>query len=216
MITMAKLVKCKVCGAEIAKSAKVCPKCGAKQKKVPAVLTAVVIVVVIILIAAIGSSGSGKDQPQSVSNPNSTQSEGVQQETKQPEKDVFGAGEPVSLNDVVVTLNSVTESEGSQLSKPADGNVFVLCEFTIENNSDKDLSISSVICFEAYVDDYSTSMSVAATISSDKSQLDGAVAAGKKMNGVIGYEVPEDWSDFEVRFTPDFWSQKDIIFQYKK
>ena len=28
-----KMVKCKTCGAEIAKSAKTCPKCGAKQKK---------------------------------------------------------------------------------------------------------------------------------------------------------------------------------------
>lgn len=30
---MAELVKCKTCGEEIAKSAKTCPKCGARQKK---------------------------------------------------------------------------------------------------------------------------------------------------------------------------------------
>lgn len=30
---MAKIVKCKTCGAQIAKTAKVCPKCGAKSKK---------------------------------------------------------------------------------------------------------------------------------------------------------------------------------------
>ena len=46
----------------------------------------------------------------------------------------------------------------------------------------------------------------------NKNQLDGAVAAGKKFNGVIGYEVPTDWKELEVRFTPDFWSGKDIVF----
>lgn len=29
---MDKMTKCKTCGADIAKSAKVCPACGAKQK----------------------------------------------------------------------------------------------------------------------------------------------------------------------------------------
>jgi len=47
---MSKLVKCKVCGSEIASSAKACPSCGAKNKKpfykkwwVWAILAAVVI-----------------------------------------------------------------------------------------------------------------------------------------------------------------------------
>ena len=31
----------------------------------------------------------------------------------------------------------------------------------------------------------------------DKNQLDGTVAPGKKMNGVIGYEVPADWKELE-------------------
>ena len=31
--TMSKMIKCKHCGQEIAKSAKVCPSCGGKNKK---------------------------------------------------------------------------------------------------------------------------------------------------------------------------------------
>lgn len=99
---------------------------------------------------------------------------------------------------------------------PEDGNVFVLCEFEIENKSSKDISVSSVMCFDAYVDDYSTSMSISAQMASDKNQLDGTVASGKKMNGIIGYEVPEDWKEIEVHFTPDFWSNKEFIFVASK
>ena len=44
------------------------------------------------------------------------------------------------------------------------------------------------------------------------SQLDGDVAKGKKMNGVICYQVPKDFKNFEIRYTPDFWGDKEVIF----
>lgn len=214
---MGKMIKCKTCGEEIAKSAKVCPKCGASQKKHPVLGVILVIFGVLLIVAAIG--GGGSDEPKKVGDYNPKQSKDVKSDetsSAEPEKTTFGVGEQVSLNDVIVTLNNVTESNGSQFNKPSDGNVFILCEFTIENNSERDLGISSIMCFEAYVDDYSTSMSLSANIESDKSQLDGTVAAGKKMNGVIGYEIEADWSEIEIRFAPDFWSGKEITFVYSK
>lgn len=54
-----KMKICKTCGTEIAKSAKVCPKCGAKQKK-PVGLIILAVVVVIGLIGAFGSGGNNK------------------------------------------------------------------------------------------------------------------------------------------------------------
>lgn len=38
------------------------------------------------------------------------------------------------------------------------------------------------------------------------------IAAGKKMTGIVGYEVPKDWKEIEIRFTPDFWSGNEITF----
>lgn len=213
---MAKIVKCKTCGAQIAKTAKVCPKCGAKQHTVA--LTLCGIIVVITIFACVGIlAGGNQSEPQKVANSNPSQNpQGNTETSSKPEKSTFSVGEQVSLNNVVVTLNSVTESDGSQFNKPSNGNTFIRCEFLIENNSEKDLAISSIMCFNAYVDDYSAPMSLSATIDADKGQLDGAIAAGKKMSGAIGYEVPKDWKELEIRFTPDFWSQKDITFVHKK
>ena len=90
--------------------------------------------------------------------------------------------------------------------------LFLLCEFSIDNQSDKDIAVSSIASFNAYVDDYSTNLSISAIIATDKTQLDGAVAAGKKMTGVVGYEVPKGWKEIEIRFTPDFWSGNEIEF----
>lgn len=137
-----------------------------------------------------------------------------------PEEDVkdaesqtrFGVGEKVDLKDVVVTLKSVTENYGSNFMTPEDGKVFLICEFDIENNTASDLSVSSILSFNAYVDDYATSLSLGGMIAAGKDQLDGSIAAGKKMNGVIAYEVPKNWAELEVRFTPDIWSGNDVVF----
>lgn len=50
---MAKIVKCKTCGAEIAKTAKRCPHCGAKQHVVASSICSVIVVLVIIAIFSI-------------------------------------------------------------------------------------------------------------------------------------------------------------------
>lgn len=208
---MAKLVPCKTCGVQIAKSAKVCPNCGAKQKKKNIVLGVIGILVAVAIIGAAAGSGGDAKPASSTSG-----SKAGPTETKTPEKTVFGVGEEVEMNDIFVTLVNVSESSGANYITPTDGKVFVICEFEIENNSSKEINVSSIVSFEAYIDDYSTSLSLSAMMSADKSQLDGTVAAGKKMNGVIGYEADKDWNTIEVRFTPNFWSNKDIIFEYSK
>lgn len=58
---MSKMKNCKACGAEIATSAKSCPKCGAKNKKPIWKRVWVWILAVIILVAAIGGMGGSSD-----------------------------------------------------------------------------------------------------------------------------------------------------------
>ena len=197
---MDKMTKCKTCGADIAKSAKVCPACGAKQKK-PVVL---IVIAVFIAIGIIGTALGG-NSPEKVGDTGAKGGNG----STAPQKTEFDV---VSLKDIEVTFVSCTQSSGEGFYTPDSGNVFLFCEFAIENKSSKDISISSIMSFEAYVDDYSTNMSMTGTLAADKGQMDGTVAAGKKMSGVIGYEVPADWKTLEIRFTPDFWSGNDITF----
>ena len=203
-----KLTNCKVCGAEIAESAKNCPSCGAKiKKKSPVLISAIVLVVLIGIIASMGED----DKPKKVDSNTTTK---VESNTKtEKEKTEFYIGETAELKDVSVSFVEVTESNGSTYNKPTDGNVFVLCEFEIANNSNREISVSSMLSFEAYCDDYTCTYSLAALMEKgNKNQLDGTVGVGKKFKGVIGYEVSSDWKELEVRFTPDFWSGKDIVF----
>jgi hypothetical protein len=106
--------------------------------------------------------------------------------SKTEEKTQFYEGETAILKDVSVTFLGVTESMGSTFNYPTDGNVFVLCEFEIANNSDKEINVSSMLSFEAYCDDYTCTFSLTALMEKgNKNQLDGTVAPGKKFKGVI-------------------------------
>lgn len=125
----------------------------------------------------------------------------------------FKLGDSVELDDVVVSFTDLTTSNGSEFNKPADGKVFVLCEFEITNNSSEDLAVSSIMSFEAYCDDYSCELSFGALMEKgDKDQLDGSVAAGKKMKGVVGYELPTDWQALEIQYSLNLLSSDKIIF----
>ena len=125
----------------------------------------------------------------------------------------FTVGDSVELDDVVVSFVDISESKGTKYFKPADGNVFLACEFEITNNSDEDLTISSILSFEAYCDDYTCEYSITAlSANNDKKQLDGTVAAGKKMKGIVAYEVPSDWKELEVHYTLDVLSSREIVF----
>ncbi len=129
----------------------------------------------------------------------------------------YGKGDTAETGGAQITFLDVSENEGSDFFKPADGKVYLLCEFEIVNTSDEELVISSMMCFDCYVDDVQTTISLSALSSKeDKNQLDGTIASGKKMIGVLGYEVPSDWKTVEIHFAPDLLSSDKLIFTASK
>lgn len=135
-----------------------------------------------------------------------------QAESKEEEK-TYGIGDTVTIDDVVVTLNGVTHPDGSDLLPPEDGKIFALIEFNIENNSAEELAVSSLLNFKCHVDDYSTSLSLGALAAKEGvEQLDGSVSAGKKIKGVVGYEIPEDWKEISIAYEPGLFGSKEAAF----
>lgn len=209
---------CKNCGTQLDNNMKVCPQCGTKNTGAKRPIYKkwwfwVIIVAIILAVIGAGNSGPkkvGQNEPDNsgnVSQPNVPDNN-----VSSSSESKFYVGDKVELNNIIVSLDAVTENNGSTYNKPGDGNVFVICSFTIENNSSSEINISSILCFDAYCDSYACNYSLTAQMESSDNQLDGAVAAGKKMKGSIGFEVPVDWQELEIHFTPDFWAQQDIIF----
>ena len=207
---------CKHCKSEIPKAAKVCPNCRKKQGGIGKWIVIGIMVVVFLAVAF----GGGDDKPKKVENNTTTTQQGENDNDKkadtQETKDIFTVGETAEMNDVQVTLLNYSESKGSEYNKPSDGNVFLMAGFEIVNNSDSEMNVSSMLSFEAYADDYALNYSLGAITENNDTQLDGTIAAGKKMKGYIGYEVPKDWSTVEIHFTDDVWSDNKFKFEIKK
>lgn len=184
---------CRYCKEEIAKDARICPNCRKKQgKKKWLLITVVVIIIIITAVSVNNRETSGKINSDRESSDSSINAE-------------YTVGDYVEKNNIKVSFVSIKNKNGTQFFKPKAGNTFVYAEFEIENKSDADLVISSVMCFESYFDGYSINTSVTALSADDTvSSIDGTVGPGKKINGVIAFEVSSDWKEYEVKVTPSF------------
>lgn len=110
-----------------------------------------------------------------------------------------------------ITLIGYKESKGSYYAKPENGNIFVLVELEIANKSKEEIAVSSILSFDAYCDGYTCNYSFSAIMNASN-QMDGSIAPGKRMRGQIGFEVPVDWKELEVHYSPDVWSSKKVEF----
>lgn len=204
---------CKHCKTEIPAGAKICPNCRKKQGGGIFKWIIILIIAVIIIAAVAGNGDDVKDVTgQETSDSNKP-------DDKKEEKTEFSIGETAEQKDIQITLLNVTESAGSEYVTPDNGNLFLICEFEISNNSDKEITVSSIANFEAYCDDYSLNQDIMGQQvpeADGKNQLDGTVASGKKMNGIIAFQVPSDYKKFEISVAPDFWATKDIKFVVNK
>lgn len=176
--------------------------------------------IVVIVIAAIASAG-GEDKPRKEEptttaggQTQQTQEQTQQQTAEQPKEEApefFKIGEAAVTKKVKATITEMEKSEGDEFNKPADGHEFVLLHMTIENVSDQEIVVSSMLNFNAYVDDNAINENLAAQISKDGAKtMDGTIAAGKKLAGTLAYEVPKGWQKLEIHFKPDQFSDTTI------
>jgi len=113
-ITMAKMIHCKTCNMEIAKSAKICPACGAKNKKSFYTKWWVWAIAIVVIIGIATSQGNGSPNStaqtanattSSTASPGiDTKSNATKQESKEPK---FGTGQYLVGKDISAGLYKV-------------------------------------------------------------------------------------------------------------
>lgn len=124
----------------------------------------------------------------------------------------YTLGDVVDWDGVSISFVNGYLSNGDGYFAPSEGNVFVICEFEVSNETSETFMAGSILSFSAFVDDYEVDSSFLAMASTNMEPFGGDVASGRKMRGIIGYEVPSDWELFEVEYTPDLWGDKTLTF----
>lgn len=234
-----KIIYCPACGGLMNMSLKNCPACGADPRaaarqeepdedeaeertgigvgKIIGICLGV-LALIALLYFALAPGGflrraTPDDKPREAAPAVESAQEPGGEEEAVVEPSAYGIGETAALGDVSVTLLSVEKSEGGETNPPKTGNEFVVCEFRIVNHSSEAVSVSSMLSFSASVDHRSASLRYSALLSTDKPQLDGTVEAGETLEGVLGYELPEDWEELEILFKPDFLPEETVTFR---
>ena len=195
---------CKHCQTEIPKKAKVCPNCRKKQS---GKLKWFLLVLGILFFIGIfsGDSSESNDEPKKTGEVQATTT--TIASTKE-----FTVGDIIEASDCKITFLSASEYvSDNQFIKPRDGYVYYRFEFEFENISKSDMTISSLMSWSCYADDYSVEQ---AWIGEDV--LDATISSGKKAKGAIYYEIPCDSKEITLEYSPNVWLNKKIVFVVNK
>jgi hypothetical protein len=113
----------------------------------------------------------------------------------------YQVGEAIKIGDLVLVVNDVGSPKGDKFNKPKDGQRFVVVDLTIENKSTKEEALSSMLQMslkDAGGQKYT--IDLGATTAAGGSTPDGKLAAGEKLRGKVGFQVPADAKDLVFVF----------------
>lgn len=146
-------------------------------------------VIVLVILGGIGSQLGDKEPKKTgeVSDPKS----GEVVDNKKPSE--FKVGDIIEKEKLYkVSVNKVTykASDSSEFVKATEGKELVYLDLTIENLSDEEMAISSMMSFE--LKDSDGRKQDYKLVTDLNGQLDGKVLQGEKMSGEIVYEVEKE------------------------
>ncbi len=138
------------------------------------------------------------------------------QSTVKNAEETFGLNESAVFNDLKFTAIEIKQSKGADFFNPESGNIFVGVKFQIENISNEEQTISTLLLFEGYVDDVKCDYSISASCVFDEGTLDGTIAPGKKLIGWYAVEVPSNWNELELQVQSNWLSNNKAKFVFNK
>jgi predicted nucleic acid-binding Zn-ribbon protein len=201
-------------------------KSAPPEKKKGGCLKVVLIVIAILIVLGIliavfgGGDDKVKDVTPAKSNTEQSSNKDTQKAaTKEEKKTEFAVGETAEYKNVQVSVLNYEESAGNEWGAPAEGNVFIFANIEIANNTDEEISVSSMGSFDAYCDDYKLDYSSEALMAAsidNRQQMDGSISPGKKLNGYLGFEVPAGWKTIEINYKDNFWLDSNFKFILNK
>lgn len=131
------------------------------------------------------------------------------------QKTTFGINETAVFDNLKFTATEVKVSSGQDFYTPEAGNVFVGIKFIIENISQEEQAVSSLLLFDGYADDIKCAYSFSATCAFDEGTIDGNIAPGKKMVGWYALEVPAEWSNIDLVVKANLWAASSATFVFE-
>ncbi|GEM_PF-1143102 len=119
-------------------------------------------------------------------------------------------GEVIEGNHVNITYLSCEETTSDNMFiQPRAGYHFVTLTLEFENTGSSDHTASSMY-FDCYADGIACSQNYFL-----ENDLSGTISAGRKLQGTVTFEVPNDAAVIEAEYNDSFWTSNRIVFTVK-
>ena len=124
---------------------------------------------------------------------------------------VYKVGETLDTGKVKITFQSAEDyTSDNMFIEPDEGNKYIRAYFVVENTGNTDTLVSS-FDFDCYADD-----SAADTpLLTDKMLSSTTLSPGRKAEGYVYYEIPQNAQKIEIEYETSYWTQKMAIFVVK-
>lgn len=160
---------------------------------------------ILIFIVGIGiGAGAGAiiDEPQKVGQISAKVQDKSTETSKETNKSkIFKIGDVVKLKDFKVTVNKVYKVKGDEFTQPQPGNEFIAVDCSVENISNEQRPVSSVMMFKVVdKDGRECEESIEGLTAAKAGQMDGEIGPGRKITGVYVVEVPKGTTGLELEF----------------
>jgi hypothetical protein len=205
---------CKSCGKEIVSGVKTCVHCGKDQRNFLMKNKISIGIVAVIIIAIVNLPGEDKPTVVVPKTGDTKVSTSVAEELVVEGPKIFKVGDVIKLSNFEVKVNKVFIAKGDEYTKATEGNEFLAVDCTIENKSNKEQSISSMMMFKVVdKDGRACEMSISGGMAAKSGQLDGIVGPGRKMTGAYVVEVPRGTTGLQLEFDAKVRSSGQVIIQ---
>jgi len=222
---MSKLIKCKTCGAEIAKSARNCPGCGAKNKK-PIYKKWWFWLIIVIICVAVAGGGADEEADKKIGEvtatetqmPNPTQGTNAGETTQPsatstpiPVKTMYQVGDILLDGDMkIVYMSSGIYQEENEFLQPSNGMQYIYIQLAFENLSASQDNSISLYSFNCYADGYAVE-----AYYGGEDTLSATLSPGRTTSGCLYFTIPKEAKEIEIEYETNFFTEEKITFIYE-
>lgn len=132
--------------------------------------------------------------------------------SEQPQQ--YKIGDKIQLGDIILSVNSVERSPGSQFLSPAEGNEWVNLNLTLENTG-SDQQFVTTLGQMFIIDDKGNQYQVTPTDKTLENPgsvgLDGVIVAQAKKTDWVGFEVPKTATGLNFQYNASFFNNQKIV-----
>lgn len=175
-----------------------------KAKMITAVLCSAVMLACSGCVAFLSTGTKTKNsKPVTISSEPIESSAEISEESKI--KPVAHIGESATSDELKITFQSaktysIVNEKGIE-QKPDSGKKYLILNFKAENLSEEDDFIN-IFYIKSYCDDMSIDQTYLLYYPDGYDSFTGDIAADKKLQGSVAFEVPKNWQKFELSYDP--------------